>query len=95
MSTLPAYFQFHQTARVEIIADETDTNTIQSGNKCIKHVLPAKVVKEIIKKISNIPKKTSGSDLIMASDIPKEMIKSIETIMTNTDIFYAMTRKKN
>jgi hypothetical protein len=50
MSTLPAYFQFHQTARVEIIADETDTNTIQSGNKCIKHVLPAKVVKEIIKK---------------------------------------------
>jgi hypothetical protein len=31
----------------------------------------------------------------MASDIPKEMIKSIETIMANTDIFHAMTRKMN
>jgi hypothetical protein len=48
-----------------------------------------------LKKISKIPKKTSRSDLIMASDIPKEIIKSIETIMANTDIFYAMTRKKN
>jgi hypothetical protein len=60
MSTLPAYFQLHQTASDEIIAGETDTNTIKSGNKCIKHVLPVELVKEIIKNMN--PKKT---ELIM------------------------------